>query len=78
MSQNDLVERLFNGHRNMWIETTGQVILLKAQLDINTEKVAQLEAALLQKDEEITNLKKKIEALRAPKPAPQAQEQIQK
>ncbi len=62
----------------MWIETTGQVILLKAQLDINTEKVAQLEAALLQKDEEITNLKKKIEALRAPKPAPQAQEQIQK
>jgi len=26
----------------------------------------------------ITNLKKKIEALRAPKPAPQAQEQIQK
>lgn len=78
MNQNELVEKLFNGHRTMWIEATGQVILLKAQLDINTEKMAQLEATLLQKDEEIASLKRKIEALRAPKPAPQVQEQVQK
>ncbi len=78
MNQNELVEKLFNGHRNMWIEATGQVILLKSQLEVSSERVSQLEATILQKDEEIANLKKKIEALRAPKPAPQVQEQVQK
>lgn len=62
---NELNERVFAAYRNAWVETLNQLLVVKTQCDLLNEKIRE-------KDEDITKLRKQIEALKNTKPAQQA------
>jgi hypothetical protein len=53
----ELNDRVFAAYRNAWIETLNQLLVVKTQCDLLNER-------LRDKDKEINNLQKQIEALK--------------
>jgi len=75
MDNNELEAKVFSAYRTAWIETINQLLIVKAQCELLTEK-------LQQSDEKVKHLEKEIEALNNKivqhnKP-PQVQKQEQK
>ncbi len=71
MDNSELESRVFTAYRSAWMETLNQLLVVKTQNDLLSEK-------LQSSEEKIQELQKQIEALRQPKPAPQVQKQEQK
>jgi hypothetical protein len=63
--ENELNERVFAAYRNAWVETLNQLLVVKTQCDLLTEK-------LREKEEELNKLQKQIEASKNTRPAQQA------
>lgn len=70
MENNEFGEKLIAAYRANWLETMAQLVVLKTQLDIVTDK-------LDKSNKQVEQLEKQIEAMKA-RPAQQAPKQEQK